>query len=266
MTRVAGWWQVFGLMVFVLMPSVAAAQQMDGHRGYVAVNGGLQALATDFTDAATFSGPGSVYAEMTSGAATSEPSGFDAAYRIESGPRVEISGGVRLWRNVGVGATVSRHTGRGDASVAEVSGRLPHPFFLGSPRAIAASIPLDHDERALHLHALVTVPVNSAFAVTVFGGPTIFTAWQDVVTDVGFSHSYPYDDAAFGEAVIEEQSQSKVGFHVGADLAYYFTDTVGVGWLARFSAATIDLPSAGDRAVAVPAGGFHVAGGLRLRF
>ena len=95
MTRAAGWRQVFGLMVF-LVPSVAAAQQMDGHRGYIAVNGGLQALPTNFTDAATFSGPGSVYAKMVSAAATSEPSSFDAAYRIESGPRVELSGGARL--------------------------------------------------------------------------------------------------------------------------------------------------------------------------
>ena len=94
----------------------------------------------------------------------------------------------------------------------------------------------------------------------------MFSLRQDLVTDVRFTHSYPYDDAAFGGIVTGEQSRSTVGFNAGVDVAYYFTDTIGVGWLTRFSAGTIDLPSAGDGSVDVPAGGFHAAGGLRLRF
>ena len=257
-----GRWQVFGLLTLAL-PSIAAAQQMDGHRGFVAVNGGVQVIASEFTDAATFAGPSPVYAEMVSSAATGEPSSFNGAYPVESGPVVDVSGGVRLWRNLGVGVSVSLYNREADASV---SARLPHPFFLGSVRTIAGNMPVYHNERAVHLHALVTVPVNPALTVTVFGGPTMFSLRQDLVTDVRFTHSYPYDDAAFAGIVTGEQSRSTIGFNAGVDIAYYFTDVIGVGWLTRFSAGTIDLPSAGEGSVDVPAGGVHAAGGLRLRF
>ena len=254
--------RVFGLLLLAL-PSAAAAQQVDSDRVYIAVSGGLQALPSEFADAATFAGPSPVYTEMVSGAATGEASSFNGAYSIESGPVIDVSGGARLWRNLGFGVSVSLYRKDADASV---SASLPHPFFLGNARAIAGSMPLYHEEQAVHLHALVTVPVNSAFTVTVFGGPTVFTLWQDLVTDVRFTHSYPYDDAAFAGIVTQEQSRSTIGFNAGVDVAYYFMDAVGVGWLTRFSAGTIDLSSAGGRPVNVPAGGFHAAGGLRLRF
>ena len=262
MTRPIGRWSLAGLLVLAL-PSVAAAQTMVGHRGHVAVNAGRLALPGEFTDAATFAGPAPVYTEMVSGAATGDPSGFDGIYRLESGAVFDAGGGVRLWGNLGVGVSVSLYNRDADASV---SATLPHPFFVGTARTIDGGMPLSHEERAVHLHALVTVPVTSAFTVTVFGGPTLFTVTQDLVTDVRFTHSYPFDDAAFAGVVTREQSGSKIGFNVGADVAYYFTDTVGVGWLSRYSAGTVDLPSVGDRPAEVAAGGLHAAGGLRLRF
>ena len=262
MRRLLGRCGVFALLALAL-PSIAEAQQMDGHRVYVAVNGGKQVPAGDFADAATYAGPGPIYTETVSGAATGESSSFNGAYHIESGTVVDVSGGARLWRNLGVGVSVSLYRRDTDASV---SASLPHPFFPGNSRAVAGGMPLYHEQRAVHLHALVAVPLNPAFTVTVFGGPTFFTLWQDLVTDVRFTHSYPYDDAAFAGIVTQEQSRSKVGFNAGVDVAYYFTDAVGVGWLTRFSAGTIELPSVGERSVDVSAGGFHAVGGLRLRF
>ena len=262
MTRTIRRWNALAVLVLAI-PSIAAAQQVDRYRGYVAVNGGLQVVSGEFTDAATFAGPSPVYAELVSSAATGDPSSFNGAYRVESGPVIDVSGGASLWRNLGVGVSVSLY--RRDAE-ASVSARLPHPFFLGSVRTIAGNMPVYHDERAVHLHALVTVPVNPALTMTVFGGPTVFSLRQALVTDVRFTHSYPYDDAALAGIVTGEQSRSAIGFNAGVDVAYYFTDVIGVGWLTRYSAGTIDLPSAGDRSVAVPAGGLHAAGGLRLRF
>ena len=171
MTRSIRWWNALAVLLLAL-PSIAAAQQGDGHRGYVAVNGGLQVVPGEFTDAATFGGSSPVYTEMVSSAATGDPFSFNGAYRVESGPVVDVSGGARLWRNLGVGVSVSLYRRDVDASV---SARLPHPFFLGSVRTIAGNMPVYHDERAVHLHALVTVPVNPAFTVTV-GSVTLGTA------------------------------------------------------------------------------------------
>lgn len=255
-------WSIVGLLA-VAVPAGAAAQSLDTHRVYIAVNGGLQPTATDFSEAATFAGPSPVYTEVVSGAATGEPSSFSGTYSVDSGAVFDISGGVRLWRNLGAGVSLSGYRSDTDANIAA---RLPHPFFLSSARTVAGSSPLSHEQQAMHIHALVTHPVNPALTVTVFGGPTVFTVWQDLVTDVRFTHSYPYDDAVFAGIVSREESQSAVGFNVGADVSYYFNETIGVGWLTRFSRATIDLPSVGDRNVEVPAGGLHAVGGLRLRF
>ncbi|MCH2253659.1 MAG: hypothetical protein MK365_10905, partial [Vicinamibacterales bacterium] len=89
---------------------------------------------------------------------------------------------------------------------------------------------------------------------------------QGLVTAVDFSESYPFEVASFAEASTEEQSTSAVGFHVGADVGYFFSRYVGVGALVRFSGATVDLVSEDGGTISIDTGGFHVAGGLRLRF
>ena len=62
MTRSIRCWNTLAV-VFLALPVLAAAQQADGHRGYVAVNGGLQVLPSEFTDSATLSGPSSLWRE-----------------------------------------------------------------------------------------------------------------------------------------------------------------------------------------------------------
>ena len=256
-------WTMFALFALALSPG-AAAQSPDGHRAFIVVNGGVQPTVTEFDDAATFAGPSLVYTDLVSGAATREPSSFDGAYRVDSGSVIDIGGGARLWRWLGAGAAVS--LSRRDA-VTDIAARLPHPFFLENQRTVTASdLPLARDELAVHLRALVVLPVRSALTVTIFGGPTLFKLTQGLVTDVRFEHAYPYDSAAFEVPVTQQQSGSKVGFNVGADIAYYFTETLGAGWLTSFSRATVELPSVGGDLVGVPAGGVHAVGGLRLRF
>ena len=118
----------------------------------------------------------------------------------------------------------------------------------------------------MHVQASWTVTVNEAIEVAVFGGPTFFSITQDLVTDVQFTQTYPFDTATYTGATTDRQSESKVGFNVGADVSFFFSGHVGVGWLARFSRATIDVPTQDGGAVAVESGGFQTGGGLRLRF
>ena len=118
----------------------------------------------------------------------------------------------------------------------------------------------------MHVQAIWVVPVSEGLQVAVFGGPTFFNITQDLVTDVLFTQAYPFDTAAYTGATTGRQSESTVGFNVGADVAYYFSGRIGVGWLARFSRATADLPSHDGGTVAFDTGGFQTGGGLRLRF
>ena len=111
----------------------------------------------------------------------------------------------------------------------------------------------------------MVVPVTNSLTVMGFAGPTLFNVEQQLVTDVNFTHAYPFDTATFSSAVTSRQSASTIGFNVGADVTWYFTAHVGIGWFTRYSRATLELPSAGNGTLDTRAGGLHTAGGLRLR-
>lgn len=129
-----------------------------------------------------------------------------------------------------------------------------------------ASPPVARSELAVHLQALATVPTTQSFTVTVFGGPAFFSVQQHLVTDVSFGPAYAFDTATFSSAAIDRRSGSTVGFHVGADIAHYFTDTAGAGWLTRYSRGRLELPSVGDVTLELETGGLPTAWGLRMRF
>ena len=241
-----------GCLVLGSAGTAAGQQAVRGEsRGFIMTSGVYQATSKDFSDRI-------VFAEFA------EEGSLDAGYELATGPLFDIGGTVRVWRNLGVGAAVSVFT-RDDA--ASVTARIPHPFFFNRNREINGSKEgLKREERAVHVQAVWLVPANGSFQVMLFGGPTFFKVEQDLVTNVLFSHEYPYDSARFTGTVVVSRTESKVGFNVGADLGFYFSKNAGVGWLIRFSRASVDLPSENGGSVAVESGGLHAGGGLRLRF
>ncbi len=250
--------------VVVVLAGVGPASAQPDPRIFIFVNGGLQALTRNFSQDVVFPQSGGLYRNVLSGAAAQERTRFESSYRVRTGMLFDVGGGVHLTRHLGFGIGVSRF-GADDA--ARVSAQVPHPFLFNRDRSISGtSSPLTRSEMALHLQARVTVPAHESVTVTVFGGPTVFNLRQQLVTDVRFTHEYPYDTARFASAVHRQEFGSTTGFNVGADVAYYFSSHIGIGWLTRYSRATVELRSADDRALDVQVGGLHAAGGLRLRF
>jgi hypothetical protein len=99
----------------------------------------------------------------------------------------------------------------------------------------------------------------------VFGGPSLFQVDQDVITDVTFDESYPYDEASFRAAGTTSASVSTIGFNVGADVAFFVTRQVGIGATVQFAGATVDVPGLLGSTQAVKVGGGQAGLGLRLR-
>jgi hypothetical protein len=151
------------------------------------------------------------------------------------------------------------------SSTTTIDAQVPHPFFFNQPRSVTGEFDGDRKETAVHVQVKWLVPVSNKMLVTIFGGPSFFKVEQDIVNDFEYSESYPFDTATFTRAVAANQSESAIGVNVGGDVAYYFSPNVGVGGMAQYSGATVEmtLPSGtGD----VKAGGFQVGGGIRLRF
>ena len=248
MTRMASMATMISVTLLASAMSVSAQQPA---RGFVTLNGGYLVNSADFTH-------NIVFTEFV------EEGDLDADYRRGGGPLYDVGGAVRVWRNLAVGVAVSAFTKDNDASV---TARIPHPFFFDRDRQIGgAQGNLNRQETAVHVQGIWVVPVNEALEIAVFGGPTFFDIEQDLVTEVRFTQAYPFDTAMYTGTTFGRQSRSKVGFNVGADVTFYFSGHIGVGVLARFSRATIDLPSQDGGTVAVEAGGLHTGGGLRLRF
>ena len=260
------WLAAVGATLAGAAPTHAQAPTGDA-RVFITVNGGLQTLTSSFSEDIVFMESGGAYPKdrgVISDAAAHEQARFESDYRFENAPLFDVSGGVRVAPYFALGIGVSRFMIEETASV---SAQVPHPIFFGRDRSISgASPPLTREERAIHLQALVVLPVTRSFTVTGFGGPTFFEVKQQLVTDVNFTHAYPYETAEFSSAVTSQESSDAAGFNVGVDVAFYFSGNVGVGWLTRYSRAMVEVPSASGETLDIEAGGLHTAVGLRLRF
>ena len=192
----------------------------------------------------------------------------DIARRVDRDNRfIDISGGVRVYRNLAFGVGYSR---LGGSSEAVVSARLPHPLFFDAPRVTDVIIPFERRERAVHLQGIFVVPLHPRLELAVFGGPSFYTLQQGFVVstfnDLVFREvGFPFTDVDITGIQTSEIEENSVGFNVGADVSYMVTPWLGAGMFLRYAGTSVDVPAqlpqeAGDL------GGFQVGVGLRTRF
>lgn len=221
-------------------------------RGVVTINGLFQPGQHDFTDTREFS-----YHRETA-TVTSD-------YLVEGGGGIDAGVFVRVWRHLGVGASVSSVVRTSDANI---SARYPHPFFFSQLRPAETSVgDLDRAEVGVHLSAAYILPSTGKFGGVVYAGPSFFNITQNAVETLTVNETYPYDTvtiAPSGEPT--EISESAVGFHAGADVAWYFTNRFGVGAMARYTSAKKDVAIGTGNNFDLEAGGFQAGLGLRIRF
>jgi hypothetical protein len=227
---------------------IANAQPPAG-RVRVAVSGGLQ--ATDQTLSQNFSIQKNLEAATiaTEIALTRSP-------LLEGGVRVRL---VR-WLNVGVAVSSWSRSAEGT-----LEARIPHPFFFNQPRALDETVTgLDHKEAAVHVEAAYVTALGRSVELAIFGGPSRFSVEQDLVTDVIYAETYPFDTASFVSAGTANTSATAIGFNVGADLTWRFAQHFGLGGLLRFSRASTILSVDSSNEAATDVGGLHVGGGIRV--
>lgn len=191
---------------------------------------------------------------------------IDASYKMTHGPVIDGGVSVRVAGHVSVGVMVSSFSASADAAV---SAAIPHPFFFKTPRTIAGTAPALHrDELATHILAIYTLHPGNAVDVALSVGPSFFRVRQDVVSDITFADTYPFDAPVFTSAGSQRVSASNTtGFNVGADVGLRLARHAGLGASVRFSKAigSLMVPNS-TTTVSVDAGGTQIVGGLRLYF
>lgn len=241
-------------MALLAMASEAAAQSTPRpDRLRIDLDAGVQLSSTAFDTSATKP----VYLENAT---------IDTSYKTTHGPSIDGGVSVRIAGDVSVGVMVSWFTESADAAV---SAAIPHPFFFKTPRTIAGTAPALHrEELATHILAIYTLHPGRAVDVALSVGPSFFKVRQDVVSDITFTDTYPFDAPAFTSAGSQRVSASNTtGFNVGADVGLRLARHAGVGGSVRFSKAvgSLTVPNSAA-AVSVDAGGTQIAGGLRMYF
>ena len=230
-------------------PARTAALSFPHERVYVAVGGGYQGGIKGFTDTITFT-------EYL------EPAHIEADYRRKSGPAIDASGAVRVWRNLALGVGFSNFSKTGSG---EVSAEIPHPFFFLQPRPGGPFSfgGVTHQERVVRVEPTAIIPVGTRMLIMLAGGPAFVSVTQRIVSSAQWRESgYPYDSPVTIDGVNSgDVTGSKVGFSAGGDLGFYFSKNVGVGLGVRFVRAKVKI---NDR-IKLDAGGLQVAAGLRLR-
>ena len=241
------------LMIAMLLglSTPAFGQDVWGGRGRAGVSVGVQ--------------PGAgALAETTTGVDYLEPTPITADLSGANAPFFDLQVALRLSGPLGLGFGVSGLNITGDA---HVTAAIPHPFYFERPRNIEGTAPdVTRREAAVHMGLAYLARASDRADLTFYGGLSYFRVQQDLVSDVTYSESFPFDTAAFSTAQIVEETASKVGYHAGVDITWKLTPRWGVGGLLRFSRARPAFELDEAEVATIDAGGFQAGAGLRLIF
>lgn len=231
---------ILALGMFALA-TPAEAQMQWTDRGFVAVDGAIQSGSRDYNTSREFP----LYEETAR---------LTTEQRLKGGGLFDIRGGYRVWRNLAIGAGFSSLRTTGDISV---QGKIPSPVVHDQLRDVSlAQAGATQAESALHLSGTWMVPVTDKVDVGITGGPSFFFVKQDTLTDLQVSEPGPTV-----VATLAEESETAVGFHVGLDVRYFITKSIGIGGLARYTFGEVTLSNG-----PIKVGGMQVGGGVRFRF
>jgi len=229
----------------------AAAQTMGwGNTGYISINGLYQTTPDAFTT-------------TTKPDVNRESGEVTTGHHLTPGPVFDIAASGRATGRFGVIYAVSY---RKQTELGQVTASLPHPFYFNQPRLVAGQASLKREDLALHLAGQWMVPVTDNVQLSLFGGPTYFRVAQDMVSGVTANEVYPFDRAEYAGAAVANEHASHIGYNAGGDVAVFFTRTLGVGMMVRYSRATVQMPLPDGGAGALKVGGLQTGAGLRVKF
>lgn len=223
-------------------------------RGYFTFSLGVQPQSRSFTESSTRV----IYEENAS---------ITVPHAISSGVFVDVSGGARVWKNLGVGIGYSRFS---DKESPTLTAQIPNPLFFAFPRSVSLQTgELKREESAVHLQVLWMLPVSNKIELAAFGGPSFYSVKQGLAT-ISLSDIVegpaPFGTVTVRQATLITADEKKTGFNVGVDGTYRVTTMWGAGGFIRFSGTSVDLALPGGGTTTVDVGGLQMGGGLRIRF
>jgi hypothetical protein len=219
-------------------------------RGFAVVGAGAQLAAPGYTSTAVFK----VHAENAT---------LNADASVGMGLAFGARGGLRVWKNMAVGAGLEVAS---TSQTLDVTGSIPHPFQFNQFREVEGTATgLDRTETLVALELSWLVALARRVDMFVFGGPAYISVRQDMATRVQFTESYPHDTATFAGVETASMSGGGVGLTAGVDISYLLTKQVGIGGEVRYSYASTTLKPS-EQPAKVGLGGLQASFGARILF
>jgi hypothetical protein len=181
-----------------------------------------------------------------------------------------VSGGYQFGSGVGFGVFWNR------ARYEYTTGlhlEVPHPLRFnayGSDTDVTAETQTRKDN-AVDLSLTFSPRTPQAWQVRLFGGPTYFSVSQDMVSDIHGTQDYgvftSLNIITITTYDAETVTGSGWGYHVGGDVAYFFSRHVGVGGVLRFNGGSVTVREPlSETSVKLKMGGPMFGAGVRFRF
>jgi hypothetical protein len=177
---------------------------------------------------------------------------------------IEPAGGVRIWRNLGVGAALTK---RSVAETTTVRALIPHPILFNQPRVASKDVPFERSDFAVHAHALLMIPVHPRLDVALSAGPSFIRVSRDVLRTIEVAETGPpFVAVGIDSAAVISREADTIGLNAGADVTWFLTRVAGIGITTRYTRGYAPTTLFDGSPLDLDVGGLQVGFGARLRF
>jgi hypothetical protein len=226
----------------------------DSYRVKLLLGGGYQLGTSSFSEAASFD----LYQERAT---------ITTAYTADKAPGLDAGVQFNAFKHVGFSAAVTLYNRDLHGTY---SASFPNPLYfpdspLGKPRLATGSVSGKQKETAGHLDVVV-FGKSGKVDLSAWAGVSFFKVDADLLQNVLYSQTYPYDSVTVTSTPQATVSDSPIGFNIGGSADWRFAKNVGIGIQGRFARAKAKLAVPNATAVDVDAGGFQLGAGIRFYF
>jgi opacity protein-like surface antigen len=184
------------------------------------------------------------------------------AYTADKAPGLDVGIQFNAFKHVGFSAAATLYN---RDLAGSYSASFPHPLYFDQARTATGSVSGKQKETAGHVNVVV-FGASGKLDLSAWVGVSFFKVAADVLENVVYSQSYPYDSVTVTSAPQTKASDSPIGWNLGASAERRFAKNIGFGIQVRYARAKAKFAVTNAPTVEVDAGGFQAGVGIRFYF
>jgi len=183
-------------------------------------------------------------------------------YNLKKGNSISFAFGYMLSDSLGIelGADISSRDIGGTYYAS-----IPHPLQFETYRYADGTVSYKVSENSIFLNLVYSLRF-SKFGLDVFAGAAYILSTANIITEMGFTESYPYDSISL-TINSAEVSKSVFGFNGGANILFYFRENFAIYVGVHYIGGTADFETGTDTpGPQLNLGGIKAGAGLKIFF